>query len=222
LATASVNPHLGQPVEAAGAVLGAAPVVAVVVHGRGQDPAYMRENLVEPLERPSLTYLLPTADGGTWYPASFLAPLAENEPRLGHALDRLESLRGELAGAGVDGSAVVWVGFSQGACLVTEYVARSSQRFGGLVALTGGLIGPAGAVLSHPREVGGLPAFFGTSDVDPFVPLGRVQETAAAFTAAGADVTTAVYPGATHEIVPEEVEWCGRILDRVESRARRR
>jgi predicted esterase len=219
MATAAVNPHLQQPLQVAGADLGTAAVVAVVVHGRDQDPSYMLENLVRPLERPGFTYLLPTADGRSWYPTSFLSPLADNEPRLSHALGRLEALRAELETAGIDGSAVVWVGFSQGACLVTEFVARSPHRFGGLVSLTGGLIGPAVSALSRPRELGGLPAFFGTSDVDPFVPLERVRETAALFGAAGAKVTTAVYAGATHEIVADEVDQCARILDLVETRA---
>jgi dienelactone hydrolase len=216
----SVNPHLGQPLETAGAALIATSVVAVVVHGRNQEPAYMLENLVRPLQRPSITYLLPAADDRSWYPTSFLAPLVDNEPRLGFALERLEALWLELQGAGVDGSAVVWVGFSQGACLVTEYVARSTHRFGGLVCLTGGRIGPPDIALSSPREARGLPVFVGTSDVDEFVPLERAQGTAASFAAAGAHVTTAIYRGAGHEIVPDEVEQCARVLALVESRVR--
>jgi phospholipase/carboxylesterase len=213
-----VNPHLDQPLETAGATLGATSVVAVVVHGRDQEPAYMLEHLVGPLHRPEVTYLLPAADDRTWYPTSFLAAVADNEPRLGHALDRMETLRRDLARAGIDDSAVVWVGFSQGACVVTEYVARSTHRFGGLVSLTGGLIGPPETALTEPRAVHGLAAFFGASDVDPFVPLERVEVTARAFEAAGAVVSTAVYPGAVHEIVADEVEQCGRILDLVERR----
>jgi predicted esterase len=177
----------------------------------------MLEHLVTPLHRPAVTYLLPTAHERTWYPTSFLAPVAENEPRLGHALQRLEALRSDLETAGIDDSAIVWIGFSQGACLATEYVARSTRRFGGLVALTGGLIGPPDAPLSEPRAVDGLPAFFGASDIDPFVPLERVEVTAAAFHAAGALVSTVAYPGAVHEIVADEVEQCGRILDLAEN-----
>lgn len=182
----------------------------------------MLENLVVPLDRGDVAYLLPTAHDRSWYPTSFLAPVADNEPRLGYALDRLEALRNDLAAAGVDDAAVVWVGFSQGACVVTEYVARSTHRFGGLVSLTGGLVGPPDASLTEPREVQGLPAFFGASDVDPFVPLDRVRATVDAFGAAGADVTLAVYAGASHEIVADEVEQCGRILAIAESRDRRR
>lgn len=180
----------------------------------------MLEHLVGPLQRPDVAYVLPTAHDRTWYPTSFLAPVADNEPRLGYALDRLEALRNQLEEAGVDDAAIVWVGFSQGACLVTEYVARSTRRFGGLVSLTGGLIGSHDSELREPREVRGLPVFFGASDVDPFVPLERVQVTAKAFEAAGADVRSSVYPGAGHEIMADEVEQCGRILALVESRVR--
>jgi phospholipase/carboxylesterase len=215
-----VNPHLGQPLEKAGADLAGAPVVAVVVHGRDLDPVYMLEHLVGLLDRPEVSYLLPTADGRSWYPGSFLAPLADNEPRLSFALYRLEALRVDLETAGVDPATIVWVGFSQGACLITEYVARSTHKFGGLVSLTGGLIGPPDEGLTKPSAVNELPSFFGASDVDPFVPLERVRTTARAFEAAGAVVSEAVYPGAIHEIVSDEVEQCGRILDLVSNRAR--
>jgi phospholipase/carboxylesterase len=215
-----VNSHLGQPLEQIGPNLDRATVVAVVVHGRDLDPAYMVEHLVGLLDRPEVSYLLPTAHERSWYPTSFLAPLADNEPRLGDALARLEALRVDLDHAGVDPAAIVWVGFSQGACLITEYVARSTHRFGGLVSLTGGLIGPPDASLTTPSAVSGLPAFFGVSDVDPFVPLERVQTTAQAFETAGAIVSEAVYPDAIHEIVADEVEQCGRILDLVSNRVR--
>lgn len=213
-----MNTHLDQPLTTAGSPRTGATVVAVVVHGRDLDPAYMLEHLVGLLDRPRVSFLLPSAEGRSWYPASFLAPLTDNEPRLGHALERLEALRADLESEGIGGAAIVWVGFSQGACLVTEYVARSAHRFGGLVALTGGLIGPEDALLSKPRSVRGMPAFFGASDVDPFVPLERVRVTAAGFEAAGALVSEAVYPGADHEIVPDEVDRCRQILDLVERR----
>jgi phospholipase/carboxylesterase len=213
-----LNTHLDQPLRTTGRALGSSPVVAVVVHGRDLDPQYMLEHLVHRLDRPALSYLLPTAHDRSWYPTSFLAPLAENEPRLGFALDRLEALRRDIEGTGIADPSIVWVGFSQGACLVTEYVARSGHQFGGLVAMTGGLIGPPDEPLTTPHAVQGLPAFFGASDVDPFVPLDRVRASASAFGAAGAEVSEAVYPGAVHEIVPDEVEQCGRILDLVAHR----
>jgi phospholipase/carboxylesterase len=198
--------------------LSEAALVAVVVHGRTLDPAYMIEHLVGLLDRPEIAYLLPAADDNSWYPNSFLVPLADNEPRLGYALDRLEAISIDLEAAGTAASSVVWVGFSQGACLVTEYVARSPRRFGGLVSLTGGLIGPPDVALTSPQSVRGMPTFFGGSDVDPFVPLTRMRESAAAFMAAGAEVSEAVYPGAVHEIVADEVDQCDRILALVQSR----
>jgi phospholipase/carboxylesterase len=207
-----LNPHLDQPLERAGHDPRDARIVAVVVHGRSLNPAYMLEHLVSLLDQPDVAYLLPAADGDSWYPASFLEPIAANEPRLSYALERLEIIRDDLAAQGVADSRIVWVGFSQGACLVTEYVARSEHRFGALVSLTGGLIGPPDEPLTTPTAVAGMPAFFSGSDVDPFVPLERMGSSVNAFNAAGAETMQRVYPGASHEIVPEAVDLCGRIL----------
>jgi predicted esterase len=213
-----LNPHLEQPLVTAGRPVSGARLVAVVVHGRSLDPTYMLEHLVSLLDLPEVAFVLPAAHENSWYPNSFLGPIADNEPRLSYSLDRLDSLRIELEAAGIAPASIVWVGFSQGACLVTEYVARSQHRFGGLVSLTGGLIGPPDVALTEPQAVQGLPAFFGASDVDPFVPLDRVRASVELFEAAGAIITEAVYPGAVHEIVADEVDQCGRILALAESR----
>jgi phospholipase/carboxylesterase len=209
----SENPHRTDPISVEGAPLESAPLAVVMVHGRSLDAAYMRENVVARLDRADLAHILPEAHENSWYPESFLRPIEENQPRLDWALERLEDVRQLLENAGVADHLIVWLGFSQGACLVSEYVARSSRHFGAMVCFTGGLIGPTETDLKRPSAVDGLPTLFTTSDVDEFVPLWRVQETAAIYRLAGAAVELSVYPGTAHEIVNDAMERCRALLN---------
>jgi phospholipase/carboxylesterase len=200
-------------IEREGAALDRAALAVVVVHGRHQHRAYMRENVIDRLNRTDVACILPAAHEQTWYPDSFLKPLELNQPRLDWALERMDDVRQILNDEGVDDSRIVWLGFSQGACVLAEYVARTSYRFGALVCLTGGLIGPAEAELTRPNSVAGMPALFATSDIDELVPLARVENTASLYRSAGADVVLAVAPGAGHEIVDDSIERCGTLFD---------
>jgi phospholipase/carboxylesterase len=188
-----------------GAPIETAALAVVLVHGRAQDPSYMRDNVIDRLARSDLAYVLPGADDHSWYPESFLRPLEENQPRLDWALDRMNDVRSLIREAGLGDRRIVWVGFSQGACVVTEYVARSPHRFGGLVAFTGGLIGPAQPGLTRPAYLAGLPALFATSDPDDWVPASRVEETVAIFQSAQAAVELVVNQGAGHEIADDSI-----------------
>jgi phospholipase/carboxylesterase len=209
----SENPHRTVPIKVEGAPLESAPLALVMVHGRSLDAAYMRENVAARLDRTDLAHILPEAHDNSWYPESFLRPIEENQPRLDWALERLGDVRQLLAKAGVKDDRIVWMGFSQGACLVSEYVARSSRHFRAMVCFTGGLIGPIEADLTRPFAVHGLPALFTASDIDEFVPLWRVQETAAIYRSAGAAVELSVNLGAAHEIVDDAMERCRAFLD---------
>jgi phospholipase/carboxylesterase len=211
----SENAHRQVPLEVEGAALHDATLAVVMVHGRAQDASYMRDNVALRLGRTDMAYILPSAHEGTWYPESFLQPIAANEPRLGWALERMEDVRQFLEEAGVVDRRIVWLGFSQGACLVSEYVARSTGHFGGLVSFTGGLIGPDEEGLTRPTNAVRLPALFATSDVDEFVPLYRVEETVAIYRSAGATVELGIANGAGHEIVDDAIARCGALLDRI-------
>lgn len=218
----SSNPHLSNPITTRGPAPAEADVVVVAVHGRGQSPDFMIEHLVRHLDAPGTCWILPAAHENTWYPLGFLAPLADNEPRLAQALEVLDHVAASIAD--VPSDRVVWAGFSQGACLVSEWVARHPRRWGGLAALTGGRIGPPGTDLSiaTPEAAGeglvGMPAYFGVGDPDEWVPVHRVHDTAAAYRAAGAHVTVEVFPGRPHEISAAEVE---RVRSLVDSARRR-
>lgn len=207
-----VDPHAGQPVVEAGAPLGAGRAVVIAVHGRGAGPENIL-SLLSRLDRPDLTYLAPAAAGRTWYPQSFLADIAANEPFLTSALAALGSVLARVERAGVARSRVVLLGFSQGACLGSEFAIRNASRFGGLVAFSGGAIGPPGTTWNQPGGFDSMPAFLGCSDRDAHVPASRVLATADVLTRMGATVTSRLYEDMGHVINDDEIAEAQRILD---------
>jgi predicted esterase len=207
-----MRPHDGQPVVEAGVPLGQAPVAVIMVHGRGAGPMNILD-LVPVLARPNLSYLAPAAANHTWYPNSFMADIASNEPGISSAMGVLESLVARIEAAGVSRSRVVLLGFSQGACLVSEFAIRHASRLGGLVAFSGGAIGPAGTRWNYPGSFDGTRVFLGCSDRDPHIPQSRVTETAEVFSRMGADVTTRLYPGMGHLVNDDEIAFAQRLLD---------
>ncbi len=191
-------------VETRGPTLGSADVAVVLLHGRGGTPESMLA-LADHLPALSVSWLAPAAPGNTWYPQSFLAPLEANQPWLDQALGTVDALVTEAAGAGVDRSRVVLMGFSQGGCLASEYALRNPARYGGLVLLTGGGVGPEGTTWEGPATFDGTPVFAGTSDPDPHVPVQRVRDTVDVLTRRGAEVRLEVYPGLPHTVNADEL-----------------
>jgi maleylacetate reductase len=208
-----MDPHANQPVVEAGVPLGQARVV-IMIHGRNAGPSNILD-LVPRLARPAFTYLAPGAAGRTWYPQSFMAEIAANEPYLTSALSSLESLVRRVEASGVSRSRIVLLGFSQGACLAAEFAVRHASRFGGLILLTGGVIGPAGTTWRPVGAFDGTPVFLGTGNPDSHVPVSRVEETARLFASAGAAVSMRVYPGRPHTVSDDEIEAARVILDEV-------
>lgn len=190
---------------AAGTPLGQATAAMILVHGRGA-PAEDILSLGRELDRPDLAYLAPQAPGYTWYPYSFLAPMERNEPGLSNGLALLGHLLGRLEGAGIPPERTVLLGFSQGACLSLEFAARNAKRFGGVVGLSGGLIGPPGTPREYPGSFADTPVFLGCSDRDPHIPLERVKETTEVLTRMGAKVTERIYPAMGHTVNEDELK----------------
>ena len=208
------QPHAGQPVTAAGIPLGESPAVVIMVHGRNAGPANILD-LVPVLNRPRLTYLAPAAAGRTWYPLSFMADIDQNEPGLSSALTMLEALVADVEAKGIARSRIVILGFSQGACLTSEFAVRHAARYGGIVAFTGGLIGPPGTRWNYDGRFDGTPIFQGSAAPDPHVPRSRVEESARIFSSMGARVTTKIYPGMGHTVNEDEIVHARAILDEV-------
>lgn len=199
------------PVVKAGCALPRARCAAILVHGRGRDTAEMLE-VADRIALDDVAYLAPTASGGSWYPVGFMAPVGENQPWLDHALERIGTLLASLGKEGFPKERVVLLGFSQGASLVLEYAARNGGRYGGVVGFTGGLIGPPGTQWTGKTRLDGTPVFLGTSDVDEWAPLSRVQETASVLERLGGRVEVRIFPGMGHVICDDEIEAARQIL----------
>jgi predicted esterase len=177
----------------------------VMVHGRGATAADILTFAGE-LARPGVAVLAPQAAGNTWYPASFLAPLAANEPDLSSALALLDAVVAQVAAAGVPTERTVLLGFSQGACLVLDYAARHARRYGGLVGWSGGLIGPDDAPRDYAGSLAGTPVFLGCSAADPYIPEARVALTASVLRRLGGAVIERIYPGLGHTVNQDELD----------------
>jgi predicted esterase len=209
-----MEPHGGQPIVAAGVALGESPAVMIMVHGRGAAPRNILD-LVPSLNRPGFTYLAPAAANNTWYPYSFMTETTKNEPGLSSALDVLDRLVKDVVARGVRKDHIVLLGFSQGACLTSEFAVRHADRYGGVILFTGGLVGPPGTTWNNPGSFAGTPIFLGSSDPDPHVPKARVDESAAVFTRMGAVVTERIYPGMGHTVNDEEITYAQAVMDAV-------
>jgi phospholipase/carboxylesterase len=200
------DPHQGQPLLQAGEPLHKAKAAMILAHGRGATADSMLA-LADELFLPGFAYLAPQAAGHSWYPNSFLAPLASNEPALSSALEVISSILDNLKTAGIPTMRTLLLGFSQGACLSLEFAARNAQRFGGVAGLSGGLIGPEGAPRDYRGSLAGTPIFLGCSDVDFHVPLIRVHQSAEVLRRLGGEVTERIYPGMGHTVNDDELEF---------------
>jgi phospholipase/carboxylesterase len=185
----------------------------ILVHGRGASAQDIMTIAAE-VQHPGFAYLAPQAAGNSWYPNPFTGPLEDNEPFLSAALDMLAGLV-ERVEATVALQRLILLGFSQGACLALEFAARNARRYGAVVGLSGGLIGPPDTPRDYAGGFDGTPVFLGCSDVDPYIQKDRVLESADVFKRMGAEVTVRFYPGMAHTVSPEEIEQVRRIVESI-------
>jgi phospholipase/carboxylesterase len=205
------DPHAGQIVLHTGAALEQAKAAMILVHGRGASAEDIL-GLASEFDRADVAYLAPQAAGGTWYPQRFLAPLQTNEPWLTSALGRIQALLEHIQTAGIPLEKTFLLGFSQGACLSLEYAARNAQRYGGVIGLSGGLIGPDGTPRDYPGSLDGTPIFLGCSDVDFHIPKQRVIESSEALQQLGGSVELRLYPGMGHLVNQDEIAYVKGML----------
>ncbi|MXV62842.1 phospholipase [Natronorubrum sp. JWXQ-INN-674] len=206
----TAGPHQDQPLVTGGTDLEDASAALVLTHGRGATARGMLQLATE-VHREGVAFLAPQAAGKTWYPNSFLAPVERNEPGRTSGLRAVGDAIEAAADAGIPTDRVMLVGFSQGACLASEFVARNPRRYGGLAALSGGLIGEE-LDEEYPGDLEGTPAFLGCSDVDPHIPEERVHETADALESMNAEVTTRLYEGMGHGVNDDELEFVSEMV----------
>lgn len=208
------GPHQGQPLLAAGRSLDEAGAAMILVHGRGATAQSILE-LGAVLAHPDLAYIAPQASGNTWYPFSFLAPIPQNEPGITSGLQAVAEVVAAIEAAGIPAEKIIVGGFSQGACLASEFVARHARRYGGLLVFSGGLIGPPGTPRHYEGTLDDTPVFIGCSDVDPHIPVERVTETADTLANLGASVTKRIYPNMGHTIIQDEIDHALQIVQSV-------
>jgi phospholipase/carboxylesterase len=207
------SPHKGMPVLEAGEKLGKARAAMILAHGRGATAEDVMTIAAEVM-RPGVAYLAPQAAGNAWYPNPFTAPIESNEPYLSSALEVLETLLARVEET-VPAQQVILLGWSQGACLTLEFAARHARRYGGVIGLSGGLIGPDGTPRDYPGDFEGTPAFLGCSDVDPHIRKDLVLQAADVYRRMGAQVTARLYPGMGHTVNQDEIEAVRAIVESV-------
>lgn len=198
------GPHQGQPILTAGEPLERAQAAMIMIHGRGATAESIL-TLADELAQSGFIYLAPQASGYTWYPNSFMAPIPSNEPGISSGMAVIAGLIERLAEAGIPAERTMLLGFSQGACLSLEFVARHARRYGGVAGLSGGLIGPDGTPRNYPDSLAGTPVFLGCSDVDFHIPKERVEMSAEVLRQLGGNVTLRLYPGMGHTVNEDEI-----------------
>jgi phospholipase/carboxylesterase len=208
------SPHHGQPVRAAGASLDRARAAMLMVHGRGARAEDIL-SLADEFALPEFAYLAPQAAGNTWYPNRFLVPMEENEPWLSSALEFVGDVLNQITSAGIPPERTILLGFSQGACLTLEFAARNARRYGGVVGLSGALIGPPGTPRNYEGSLAGTPVFLGCSDMDFHVPRELVDQTAEVMRKMGGDVTERIYPNMGHTVNQDEIDFVRELMKRV-------
>jgi len=198
------DPHAAVHVHWRGPQPAHARLVLICLHGRGATAEDILRLAAE-LQLPDVACAAPQAAGNTWYPQTFLAPMDRNEPWLGSAIRVVTRLIAEVGALGVPAERVGLIGFSQGACLSLEYVARHARRYAGVFGLSGGLIGPPGTPREYAGSLDGTPVFIGCSDVDHHIPIERVRESADVLRQLGGLVDERIYPGMGHTVNRDEL-----------------
>jgi phospholipase/carboxylesterase len=196
--------NMDRPVLLTGTSIDGAAAAMVMLHGRGATAQDILTNI--PLfDVPDFAYLAPQANHNAWYPYPFTVPLRDNEPDLSASLEVISGVMSYITEAGISLDRIILFGFSQGACLALEYAARHARQYGGVVGLSGGLIGPDGMSRDDRGSLGGCPVFLGCSDVDPYIPKHRVEQAAETLSQLGGAVTLRLYPNMEHTINEDEI-----------------
>lgn len=198
-------------VKTAGLPLGEGKRVLIAIHGRGGSAEDILQLAAE-LADDGYTLLAPQASQHTWYPYSFLAPPAQNEPGLSTAIAVVNELVDKVVAAGISHENIHFMGFSQGACLTLEYATRHARRYGSVIAFTGGLIGDKIYPENYSGNFEETPVYIGSSDIDPHVPLPRIYASENIIREMGGNIKVDIFPGMGHTVNREEVDKAKKLL----------
>jgi len=203
--------HQDQPVSESGAPSSRAKAAMIMLHGRGAAAGGIL-SLSDDLAQPDVRYLAPQAYSCTWYPYPFTDPIEKNEPWLNSALQKINDLIVQLNDEGINTDQILLLGFSQGACLAQEFAARHPQKYGGVIGLSGGLIGKNLQPQDYVGNLESTPVFIGSGDQDPWFDIERIHQSASIFENLGGDLTKQIYPGKGHTIVDEELKQIRKMI----------
>lgn len=206
------GPHQNQPIVTRGPSAEAADIALILVHGRGASAEGMLL-FADEFKGDNIHYRALQASGHTWYPQSFLAPKEQNQPGINSGLQAIFDQIKYLNEAGISTDKIILLGFSQGACLASEFAARHPQQYGGVVAFSGGLIGPEINPGNYDGNLEDTPVFLGCSDRDPHIPKERVDETEGVFQQLGAQVNKKIYTGMGHTVNQDEIGAVQKIIE---------
>ena len=190
----------------AGIALDKANKVAIMIHGRGATAESIM-SLKNHLNLDDFALIAPQASGNTWYPYSFMAPDSSNEPAFSNAIRTVDEIVNDLKSKGFTTDQIFLIGFSQGACLSLEYATQNAQKYGGVVAFTGGLIGENINPDKYKGDFNGTKVFIGSSQRDMHVPLFRIEDSAELIKERGGSIKTLIFKDSEHTIRKEEVDW---------------
>ena len=206
------GPHQKEKIINAGAKPEQAAAAMILIHGRGATAESILM-LADEFNGENILYAAPQAAGFQWYPYSFLAPTDRNEPGLSSGLQVIFDTIANLESNGIPKKRVIIAGFSQGACLASEFVARHPARYGGLIAFSGGLIGDEVSAASYQGSLSGTPCFLGCSNIDPHIPMERVRESENILSAMGGDVMAKIYKGLGHTVNHDEIDKAQKVIN---------
>jgi phospholipase/carboxylesterase len=212
-AGSGADPHRGQPIETAGAPPQVAETAVVMLHGRGSTAQTILALIDEFLQH-GVMYLAPQASHNSWYPRSGYAPLEDNEPWFSSALAHVARAIDVASDTGISPEQTLLLGFSQGGCLASEFIARDPRQYGGLVVLSGSLLGEEMRE-EYDGSINGTPVFLGCSSDDPYVAAEQVNDSAELFERLGGDVTSKLYDGLGHAINDDEIQTINTFIERL-------
>jgi phospholipase/carboxylesterase len=198
------GPHQNQTVATGGVEIEHAKIAMILIHGRGASAQSMLM-FSDELDADNIHYRAIQAKGHTWYPRSFIAPKEMNQPGIKSGLQAINNQISALNKAGIPTKKIMLLGFSQGACLTTEFAARHPRRYAGIIGLSGGLIGDEVDPQKYKGSMEQTPVFLGCSDRDPHIPQQRVDLTEEVFQKLGANITKKIYVGMGHTVNQDEI-----------------
>ena len=206
----SEHPHGNQKVLFRGNI-NSAKFAMILIHGRGASAESIL-SLTAEFNQDNYLFAAPQANGNTWYPYSFLAPIQDNEAGITSGLKVIGDLIEKLNKSGIPESEIILLGFSQGACLTLEYAARNAKSYKGVIGLSGGLIGNKIEEKRYSGSFENCPVFLGCSDIDPHIPLERVYQTETIMKKLNASAIKRIYKNMGHAINEDELNFISSLM----------